>query len=710
MRLRRRFSLVLSRFVQLTFGGLGPTFLVSVAVILPLTQLTIGAPEPVVVIDSDDIGGVVSSSKGPEAGVWVIAESTSLPTKFVRIVVTDDQGRYVIPDLPSANYQVFVRGYGLQDSARQSVKTGQHFNIKVDRAPNARTAAQVYPAAWWLSMMTIPEDPAAQRKFSLDMKNCFDCHQVGGKATRELGPQFTPAASSLEAWDRRTKVGPSGPAMGGAFQGMGEARKALANWADRLAKGETPKIAPPRPSGVERNLVITEWDWGTPTDGRSDNAASDTRNPRVNANGLVYGVSEMTDTLDILDPVNNKATLIKVPSEAPSLVSVVNASPTESPSWGPNVWKRSADPRSTAIDAKGRVWFASRNRDNHKQPKFCGPGSNKFGHFYPMRESVRQLTVYDPHSKEWAFIDTCFNADHNHISDDNFIYFGVGSAIAWVDINTWDKTHDAEASQGWCPGIIDSNRDGKISSGWTEPEEQIDPKRDHRISFGAYSLAINRKDGSLWVSGIGRGDKRLVRIVKGSNPPETCRTEFYEPPPNQAIEVLGSGGVDSDTNGVVWLNWRASGHFSAFDRSKCKTTNDSEATGQSCPEGWTFYRKNDPTYANSVFHANESYLTSVDIHDTLGLGRDAPTYGSVNTDAIEVLLPKTKTFVTLRVPYPMGFFPRSANGRVDNPNTGWKGKGLWADYSSYAGWHREGGKGTLPKVVKFQMRPGPLAK
>ena len=85
-------------------------------------------------------------------------------------------------------------------------------------------------------------------------------------------------------------------------------------------------------------------------------------------------------------------------------------------------------------------------------------------------------------------------------------------------------------------------------------------------------------------------------------------------------------------------------------------------------------------------------------------------YGSVNTDAIEVLSPRTKQFVTLRVPYPMGFFPRSANGRIDDPRIGWKGKGLCADYASYAGWHIEGGKGTLPKAVKFQMRPNPLAK
>ncbi len=105
----------------------------------------------------------------------------------------------------------------------------------------------------------------------------------------------------------------------------------------------------------------------------------------------------------------------------------------------------------------------------------------------------------------------------------------------------------------------------------------------------------------------------------------------------------------------------------------------------------------------------------MDVHDVLGLGADAPMYGSVNTDAFEVIQRSTKQFVTLRVPYPLGFFPRSANGRVDDPQAGWKGRGLWASYSTYATWHIEGGKGeggpgVLPKAVKFQMRPNPLAK
>src|SRR5256712_11051363 len=97
-------------------------------------------------IDPDDIGGVVTSSKGPEAGVWVIAETTELPTKFVRIVVTDDQGRYVVPDLPKAKYKVWVRGYGLVDSPKVDGEPGKPLNLRAGIAPSAAAAAQYYPA------------------------------------------------------------------------------------------------------------------------------------------------------------------------------------------------------------------------------------------------------------------------------------------------------------------------------------------------------------------------------------------------------------------------------------------------------------------------------------------------------------------------------------------------------------------------------------
>src|SRR5882762_11573460 len=104
-----------------------------------------------------DIAGVVTSSKGSEEGVWVIAETTELPTKFVRIVVTDDQGRYLIPDLPQANFDVWVRGYGLVDSQRTKAAPGKALNLKSVAAPNDAAAAEYYPAIYWYSMLKIPE-------------------------------------------------------------------------------------------------------------------------------------------------------------------------------------------------------------------------------------------------------------------------------------------------------------------------------------------------------------------------------------------------------------------------------------------------------------------------------------------------------------------------------------------------------------------------
>ena len=658
-------------------------------------------------IDPDDLGGVVTSAKGPEAGVWVIAESTDLPTKLARIVVTDDQGRYVVPDLPRANYQVFVRGYGLVDSPRQPAKPGQQLNLTAVVAPDAKAAAQVYPAAWWVSMITLPAGDAAQRRIHRLMKECYDCHQVGNKATREIGAYVT-GATTLDKWNTRTMFGPSGPPMTGFFKELGDDRKLLADWTDRIKNGEAPKEAPPRPSGVQRNLVVSLWDWGSPIDARSDTAASDTRDPRVNGNGLVYGASQMSDSLNVLDPLENKAMVVKVPTTMPPLVSSFNASPTPSPIMGADVWKRQSDPRSVGLDAKGRVWLTARTREPQKLPAWCS--ANAFGRYYPLKQSGKQVIVYDPKTQKFDTVDTCFNVDHNIFSKDNIIYYGITDSVGWINMDIWDKTHDAEKATGWCPAVIDTNGDGKISAGWTEPDQPVDPTKDHRITFGCYAVTVNT-DGSLWCSGTGNEQKRIVRLEKGANPPETCRAEVYEPPPGQTPEVIGTGGIESDAKGIVYDAWRISGHFTAFDRSKCKTTKDSKASGQSCPEGWTIYRNTaEPHYGNSLYKTADAYLVHLDGPNTLGLGEDSPMYSSPNTDSMEVFSSTTKQFVTLRVPYPLGFFARSGSARVDNPNAGWKGKGFWSSYSTFAGWHIEGGKGTLPKVVKLQMRPNPLAK
>src|SRR3954463_2536710 len=144
-----------------------------------------------VVIDNDDIGGVVRSASGPEAGVWVIAETRDLPVRYIKIVVTDDQGRYVIPDLPKANYDVWVRGYGLVDSPKVKSEPGKQLNLTAVPAPNEAEAAKYYPAIYWYAMMKIPEaevsgSAAAPANVKITdylnvMKNngCVGCHQLG---------------------------------------------------------------------------------------------------------------------------------------------------------------------------------------------------------------------------------------------------------------------------------------------------------------------------------------------------------------------------------------------------------------------------------------------------------------------------------------------------------------------------------------------------
>jgi hypothetical protein len=666
---------------------------------------------------ADYIEGVVTSSKGPEAGVWVIAETTDLPTKYAKIVVTDDQGRYALPELPTANYQVFVRGYGLVDSARVPAKPGQHLDLKAVVAPDGRAAAQIYPANYWLSLVKIPSGKLAPVEVAGRIKLCMNCHQLGDKATREIPAttkDFGPFNNSQEAWDRRTKSGPVGANMGANFLSLGEQRALFADWTDRIAAGEYPKEAPPRPSGVERNLVLTLWDWGTQTNYMHDEAASDLRNPMVNPNGPVFGVMTSGNSLVWLDPIKNVASEIKIPSQAMPLGSMEMPSPY----WGDeNIWLAAAQPRSAAVDQVGRVWFASRMRggdtasDGGKQPDFCKAGSsNKFAQYFPMARGTKQVAVYDPEKKEISEIDTCFTTDHNEFGADGSLFFGQNGSVGWVNTAVWDKTHNDEASQGWIPGVLDTNGDGKITKPWTEPNDPIDPTKDHRITFGCYSISVSPVDGSVWCSGIGLKENTLVRLERGSNPPENSKTEVYMPPQKDP-PLFSAGGVSVDSNGVVWQNWRATDYITSFDRRKCKVLNGPTATGQHCPEGWTIYHKPGPTFQGvSGINSDLNYLIFVDRHGVLGLGNDVPMTGAVNSDAMVALVPKTGQFVTVRIPYPLGYYTRSMQGRIDNPKTGWKGRGFWTSYNPNTPWHMEGGKGTKDKVVKVQMRPDPLAR
>src|SRR5262245_3326491 len=170
-----------------------------------------------VAIDADDIGGVVTGKNGPEAGVWVIAETTDLGTRFAKMVVTDDSGRYVIPDLPPVTYQVWVRGYGLVDSPRVKSAPGRIVNLTAVPAPSAKAAAEYYPSIYWFSMLKIPDRslfpgtgvdgngmPATYKNQeqwlnAVQLNGCGNCHQLGDKATREIPPALGTFEKSVDA-------------------------------------------------------------------------------------------------------------------------------------------------------------------------------------------------------------------------------------------------------------------------------------------------------------------------------------------------------------------------------------------------------------------------------------------------------------------------------------------------------------------------------
>lgn len=156
----------------------------------------------------------------------------------------------------------------------------------------------------------------------------------------------------------------------------------------------------------------------------------------------------------------------------------------------------------------------------------------------------------------------------------------------------------------------------------------------------------------------------------------------------------------------------ASGQLGSFDRRKCRgPLNGLTAAGQHCPEGWTLYAVPGPNFKGNVeaAAADSNYYDWVDQFNAFGLGRNIPVATGNGSDALLALLPDSGKWVTLRVPYPMGFFAKSLDGRIDDPSAGWKGRGLWSTYATRAPQHIEGGKGTTSKVVKFQLRPNPLA-
>jgi hypothetical protein len=742
--------MTMTRVLHLGMVGAGIAGLLLVAQVRSSAQQIGGPP---VRIGAVDLGGVVTSANGPEAGVWVIAETTDLPTRYIKEVVTDDRGRYLIPDLPKAKYTVWARGYGLLDSPKVQSEPGKLVDLKPEIAPDKKTAAQYYPANYWYALLEVPGanefpgtgptgngiSPGVRTQGEwihlVKTDSCESCHQLGNQYTRTIPTMFGDL-DPAQAWTRRVQSGQAGAIMSGGLAQLGAQRATalFGDWTTRIAKGELPADAPARPQGAERNVVVTQWDWADPKAYLHDEISTDKRNPRVNANGLVYGSPEESrDYLPVLDPVHSSIDRLKTQYRDPDTPG--QPKPLKpSAVWGDEaIWDSHTTVHNPMFDERGRLWFTARIRAGD-DPAFCKAGSDLISaKLTPLQRSGRQLEMYDPATKKIEMIDTCFGTHHLQFAQDanNTLWTssgGGGGVVGWLNTKTWDQTHDAAKSQGWTALVLDTNGNGKRDA-YAEGEQNVattpggeslgaasavnsaaDPTKDTRLNAAFYGIGVG-SDGIIWGTVLGYPGG-IVRLNPGTNPPETALAEYYEVPwndPKAPVWGFSPRGMDLDTNGVVWVAL-ASGHLASFDRRKCKgPLNGPLATGRQCPEGWTLYQTPGPKFKNVTISGSDDshYYVWVDQFDTLGLGKNTPIITGNSSDSLIALV--NGKFVILRVPYPLGFFAKGMDGRFDDPSAGWKGKGVWTTWGTRTPFHSETGKGTMPKVVHFQVRPDPLA-
>ncbi len=693
-------------------------------------------------LGATDIGGVVSGRNGPEAGVWVIAETTDLPTRFARIVVTDGQGRYLIPDLPRAAYRVWVRGYGLVDSVRVAATPGQRLDLVAAPAPSAAAAAEYYPGMYWYSMLRIPAAdqfpgtgdrpsgngiPTSARDQAawIDTlkQSCQSCHGLGTQNVRRPSEALAGIGNSYDMWLRRIQSGQAMNNMATSIARLGPERglDLFADWTDRIRAGDLPAEQPRRPEGLERNMVVTLWDWASPITYQHDAISTDKREPTLNANGLIYGSpEESSDEVPVLDPVSHRTWTIRHPYAHPDTPTSADNLLGTSPFWGDEaIWDSRTSIHNPILDHRGLVWFTARIRPGEAQPAWCrAGGDHPSARVAPLNAATRHLSVYDPRTQRFDLIDTCFSTHH--------LYFGydadhtlwtswggaAGGAVGWLNTRRFLETRDARTSQGWAPLIVDLPGWGHRGE-YTEANQPLDPQRQRRIIAGFYGVQPSPTDGSIWgqsmSAGFAGGNQPgyLIRFIPGEDPARTGLAEIFRPPPGS----FSPRGLDVDSNGVAWTTL-ASGHMASFDRSKCQgpLTGPNAATGEHCYEGWTLYRFPGPQFADAdpAGSADHAYYIWVDRFNTLGLGNDVPIASTNGSESLTVLV--NGRLHQLRVPYPLGFFTKNVDGRIDDPNAGWRGRGVWTTTGTRAPFHSESGRGERPRVFRVQMRPDPLAR
>ena len=548
----------------------------------------------------DVIVGTVSSSAGPEAGVWVIAETTDLPTRYIKEVVTDNQGRYLIPALPKARYTVWARGYGLVDSPKVETEPGKRVDLKPSVAPDAKSAAHYYPANYWYSLLEVPAEnefpgtstngngispnikTQAQWIHLIKTDSCESCHQLGNQYTRTIPAMFSDLPSA-QAWMRRLQSGQAGSAMMGGLAQLGPQRatQQFGDWTTRIANGELPAEAPPRPQGIERNVVITQWDWADPKAYLHDEISTDKRYPSVNANGLIYGSPEESrDYLPVLDPVHSTISQLKVQyrdPDTPGQPKPLNSSPI----WGDEaIWDSHTTVHNPMFDERGRLWFTARIRANDN-PAFCKAGSSLIS---AMLTPVRELRppTGDVRSGDEANCHDRYLLRHappgvrlgcqQYAVDQQRRWWRRRGLVEHEDVGP--DARRAEIARLDCSGAGHQRQRqaGCLRGRRTESGDRAQRRESGNfrgVQWSDRSTKDTRSTQRSTESGGGQGRDGvgfsvlgfpggIVRLNPGSNPPETALAEYYEVPWNDP-KAAGVGLLAARawmSTATVWSGWR----------------------------------------------------------------------------------------------------------------------------------------------------------
>ena len=653
-------------------------------------------------------GTVANVNNRAEAGVWVIAETDDLPTNFRKIVVTDDAGRFVLPELPAAEYAVWVRGYGLLDSAKIAAKPGDNIELEVRTASSSADAARIYPANYWTAMMEVPSQAALKdlehtydspKAWSDQFKlNCIICHQPGSAMTRVAGREvFDHGLKKTALMDMLARQ-----------LNRDLTLDVLEQWGNQIAAGKTPDSAPPRPQGIERNFVITQWQYGERYTYAHDIISTDKRNPSLYPEAKIYGLDIGNDHLLIMDPKANSWEKVKLPTWENAKpwceqtykplgseeIVPVGAEMLGCPVKGvetmhPGAYSNAVNPHNPMFDDSGKVWITMQIRREWGEdlPDFCqkDPFISSYYHH-------RQLGYYDTKTGEIVPVDTCFGAHHLQFDDKGVLWVnGDDRAVGWLDTRVFDpkRPQTLQAAMGWSEAKIDTDGDGEA---------------DTPIIGFRYSIIPNPVAGDVWLA-IPPGS--YGKFPSYGKPgylmrydPKTDTHEAYTPP----FPAAGARGIDVDSKGNIWAGMAGSGHLARFDRSACK---QNWGSGDQCPEGWTLWQTPGPNLKGieSSGSADFHYYTWVDQFDTLGMGPDTVFINGTNSDSLIAFRPDTEEFTVIRIPYPMVAFTRGLDGRIDDSAGGWKGRGLWFTNGLDPIMYSE-----VPRtyVGHVQLRPSPL--